>query len=179
MTNDDAPREPVDPGTFGEAHAGSYMTFKLADEQYALNILQVLEIIRLMEITRVPGTQSYLRGVINLRGRVVPVIDLRCRFGMPATEYTDLTVIIVVQARVQGRQLTMGVLVDEVLEVQRFTADAIQPPPEFAGAAIDIDFLQGVGMVAEAMVFLLNVDTVITLEQGHELLDLQAASDPP
>ena len=94
--------------------SGKYMTFKLADEAYGLGILKVREIIRMLEITRVPRVPAFIRGVINLRGKVIPVVDLRLQFGMPAADTTDQTVIIVVQCSIDGRNLTMGVLVDQV-----------------------------------------------------------------
>ena len=97
--------------------AGKYMTFKLADEEYGVEILKVRDINRLMQITRVPGTKTFIRGVINLRGKVIPVIDLRMKFGMGKIEETAWTVIIVVQYEFQGNELIMGLLVDEVLEV--------------------------------------------------------------
>ena len=95
----------------GEQLAGKYMTFKLANEEYGLEILKVREIIGLMDITRVPCTQEFMSGVINLRGKVIPVIDLRLKFGMERCQVTDQTVIIVVQYTLHGRNMTMGLLV--------------------------------------------------------------------
>ena len=94
--------------------AGKYMSFQLANEIYGLEILKVREIIGLMDITRVPRSASFIRGVINLRGKVIPVVDLRLKFGMDACQTTDQTVIIVVQCTVGRRDLTMGIMVDQV-----------------------------------------------------------------
>ena len=117
--------------------AGKYMIFKLGDEEYGLEILKVRELIGLMPITNIPGTRPFIRGVINLRGKVIPVVDLRLKFGMPRIEATDQAVIIVVQYAFRERDLTMGILVDEVVEVLNIKASQIEPPPNFgAGASV-------------------------------------------
>ncbi len=146
----------------GAALAGKYMTFQLAHEVYGLEILTVREIIGLMEITRVPRTPDFIHGVINLRGRVIPVIDLRLKFGMEATAATEQTVVIVVQCRVGGRSLTMGVLVDLVLEVLSIEAGQIEPPPDLGAASIDGQFIRGVGKAGERVVFLLDIARVLS-----------------
>jgi purine-binding chemotaxis protein CheW len=151
------------------ALAGKYMTFQLADEIYGLQILKVREIIGLMEITRVPRTPDFIRGVINLRGRIIPVIDLRHKFGMPAVEATEQTVIIVVQVQAAGRSLTMGVLVDLVLEVLDIQASAIEPSPDLGAAAIDGDFILGVGKTGKHVVFLLDIARVLSRDEAGAL----------
>jgi purine-binding chemotaxis protein CheW len=143
------------------ALAGKYMTFKLADEAYGLEILKVREIIGLMEITRVPRAAEFIRGVINLRGKVIPVVDLRLKFGMPRNEPTDQTVIIVVQYELSGQSFTMGILVDQVLEVLSIEAAQIEPPPSF-GAAVDADFIRGVGKSEERVIFLIDIGRVLS-----------------
>lgn len=143
---------------------GKYMTFKLADEEYGLEILKVREIIGLMEITRVPRTEGFIRGVINLRGKVIPVVDLRLKFGMEKTENTDQTVIIVVQYSVKDTDFTMGILVDEVLEVLSIEADQIEPPPSF-GNTIDTEFILGIGKAEKRVIFLLDIGKVLTTEE--------------
>jgi purine-binding chemotaxis protein CheW len=140
--------------------AGKYMTFKLASEQYGLEILKVRELIGLMEITRVPNTQHSIRGVINLRGKVIPVLDLRLAFGMEAVEATSQTVIIVVQLAKGNGDLTMGILVDEVLEVRAIEGDAIEPPPEFCSQQ-NVDYILGVGKADKRVIFLLDIDRVL------------------
>ena len=144
------------------ALAGKYMTFQLAQEVYGLEILSVREIIGLMEITRVPRTAAFIRGVINLRGRVIPVIDLRLKFGMEPTAATEQTVIIVVQCEVAGRPLTMGVLVDLVLEVLSVDASQIEPTPDLGASSIDGDFIRGVGKTGHHVVFLLDIAKVLS-----------------
>ncbi len=153
--------------------AGKYMTFKLAEEEYGLEILKVREIIGLMDITRVPRTPDYIRGVINLRGKVIPVVDLRLKFGMERAEATDQTVIIVVQYSVRGQGFTMGILVDEVLEVLSIAAEQIEPTPSFGDAAGETDFILGVGKSDRRVIFLLDIGRILTAE---ELVEIAQAS---
>jgi purine-binding chemotaxis protein CheW len=155
--------------TLGDRIAGKYMAFKLAHEEYGLEILKVREIIGLMDITRVPGTSAFIRGVINLRGKVHPVVDLRLKFGMERIEATDQTVIIVVQCVYQGQELTMGILVDEVLEVLNIDANQIEPPPDFGGDASSTEFILGVGKSDGRVIFLLDIGKVLTSEAGQAL----------
>ena len=164
---------PDSAGDLGGRLAGKYMTFQLADEAYGLEILKVREIIGLMEITRVPRVDSCVRGIINLRGRVIPVIDLRQKFGMPATEATEQTVIIVVQYAVGARTFTMGILVDQVLEVLSIDRTQIEPPPSF-GADVDLDFILGVGKTEERVVFLLDVGRVLSESDARHLAEATA-----
>lgn len=148
---------------------GKYMTFQLAREVYGLEILAVREIIGLMEITRVPRAPGFIRGIINLRGRVIPVVDLRLKFGMPAAEPTELTVIIVVQCRVDGRALTMGLLVDLVLEVVTIDGAQIEPTPDLGGAAVDGQFIRGVGKTTHGVAFLLDTARILTGPEAERL----------
>ena len=142
--------------------SGKYMTFKLADEEYGLGILKVREIIGLMDITRVPRTAAHIRGVINLRGKVIPVVDLRLKFGMSATKPTDQTVIIVVQYGAEGSERTMGILVDEVLEVLNIDSAHLEPAPDFGEGGIDMGFIMGVGKADDRVIFLLDIGKVLT-----------------
>jgi purine-binding chemotaxis protein CheW len=142
--------------------AGKYMTFQLAREVYGLEILSVRELIGLMEITRMPRVPEFIRGVINLRGKVIPVIDLRLKFGMQGTATTEQTVIIVVQCLVAGRPLTMGVLVDLVLEVLNIEGSQIEPPPDLGAASIEGQFIRGVGKSGQHVVFLLDIAKVLS-----------------
>jgi purine-binding chemotaxis protein CheW len=150
----------------GQQLAGKYMTFQLADEVYGLEILKVREIIGLMDITRVPRSEEFVRGVINLRGKVIPVADLRLKFGMEPCQATDQTVIIVVQCQLAGRNLTMGILVDQVLEVLQIEASQIEPPPSLGEAAVESQFILGVGKAGERVVFLLDIGRVLGGDVG-------------
>lgn len=143
--------------------AGKYMTFKLAAEEYGVEILQVRELIGVMEITRVPRARSEIRGVINLRGKVIPVLDLRIKFGLPQIETTAQSVIIVVQLPPPAA-VTMGILVDEVLEVRALEGDQIEPPPDL-GDHDDDGVVLGVGKAEKRVIFLLDI---------HRVLDTQA-----
>jgi purine-binding chemotaxis protein CheW len=147
------------------ALAGKYMAFQVAGEVYAVGILTVREIIGLLEITRVPLSPPAVRGVVNLRGRVIPVVDLRLKFGLGACEPTDQSVIIVVQCTVEGRPLTMGILVDQVLEVLTVTADQIEPSPEL-GEGVDEGFILGIGKSGSKVVFLLDIAKVLSSREA-------------
>ena len=142
--------------------AGKYLTFDIASEEYGIEILKVQEIIGLMPVTRVPRTPEFIRGVINLRGKVISVVDLRLKFGLDAKEDTRRTSIIVVQVkRAGGHQVTIGLIVDDVYEVIDIAAEAIEPTPEF-GANIDTNFILGVGKINQKVVMLLDVDKVLS-----------------
>ncbi len=143
-----------------EAQAGKYLTFELGKEIYGLAILKVQEIIKLMAITSVPRTPGFVRGVINLRGKVIPVIDLRTRFGMTPVEDTDRTCIIVVEVPGEGQAIAIGVLVDAVSEVLEVAAGQIEPPPTF-GISANTEFILGMGKVDAKVVMLLDVDRVL------------------
>ncbi len=155
--------------SLGRNLGGKYMTFKLADEAYGVEILNVREIVGLMEITPVPRAPEFIRGVVNLRGKVIPVVDLRLKFGMPRTEATDQTVIVVVQVRTAARGLTMGLLVDEVLEVLSIEGTQIERPPSLGGDPRDVDFLLGIGKAADRVIFLLDIGRVLSDAETAEL----------
>ena len=144
-----------------QALAGKYLTFELGEEVYGLEILKVQEIIGIMSITQVPQTPEYVRGVINLRGKVIPVVELRRKFGLARVEDNDRTCIIVVQVTGGDGAITMGILVDEVSEVVDIDADQLEPPPSF-GATIDTAFILAMGKLEKNVVVLLDVDKVLT-----------------
>ena len=141
--------------------AGQYLTFALGNEVYGLEILKVQEIIGMTTVTKVPRTPDFLRGVINLRGKVIPVVDLRTKFGMEPHEDTNLTCIIVVQVMRDNQQVTMGVIVDEVAEVLDVRGDQIEPPPTF-GASTQTEFISGMGKVGSKVIILLDTDRVLS-----------------
>ncbi|ACL65915.1 CheW protein [Anaeromyxobacter dehalogenans 2CP-1] len=162
----------------GRRLAGKYMTFQLAREEYGIEILTVREIIGLLEMTRVPRTRDFIRGVINLRGKVIPVIDLRLKFGMERCEPSDQTVIIVVHCAVDGRPLTMGLLVDQVLEVLSIGPAMIEPTPALGQAAPEEDFILGVGKHDRRIVFLLDIARILSSDDARELGRASAAGAP-
>jgi purine-binding chemotaxis protein CheW len=138
-----------------------FLTFLMANEKYGLEILKVREIIGMMDVTPVPTTPAFVRGVINLRGKVIPVVDLRLKFGMEAKEDTPRTCIIVVQLARAAQEMIMGIIVDEVSEVLDINQDQIEPPPSF-GADIRTDFILGMGKVNQRVVTMLDIDRVLT-----------------
>jgi purine-binding chemotaxis protein CheW len=140
-----------------ESRAGKYLAFRLGDETYGLEILKVREVITMMDITHVPRTPAFIKGVINLRGRVIAVTDLRTKFGMPAVAATAERCIVVVN--VAG--LEMGLIVDNVSEVLDVAADAIEDTPSF-GAGVSTDFILGIGKTGEKVTILLDVDKVLS-----------------
>ena len=142
------------------ARAGKYLTFALGKEEYGLEILKVREIIGYMEITAVPRTPSYVKGVINLRGQVISVVDLRSKFGMKTAERTEQTCIIVVEIRQGGRKLSTGIIVDHVSEVLNIAEEQIEDAPGF-GASIDSDFILGMGKIGQSVKILLDIDKVL------------------
>ena len=140
--------------------AGKYLTFRLAAEEYGLRILKVREIIGLMPITRMPEAPSHVRGIINLRGRVIPVLELRARFGMEPIPDSDETCIIVVDLSSGTPSTLMGILVDAVSEVLDIKADEIQDPPSMGGEH-ECEFVLGIGKVKGGVKILLDIDKVL------------------
>lgn len=144
--------------------AGKYLTFNLGDEQYGLEILKVQEIIGMQEITKIPRTPSYVKGVINLRGKVIPVIDLRLKFDMKEKDFTRKTCIIVVQVRREENTLIMGIIVDEVSEVLDITADKIEAPPSM-GTKLTAHFILGIAKTESTVKILLDIDNVLSIQE--------------
>jgi len=141
--------------------AGKYLTFKLADEEYGLEILKVREIIGMMAITSLPRTPMFVRGVINLRGKVIPVIDLRKKFDLAGADDTDLTCIIVVDVTAQNAVIQIGILVDSVSEVLDIRGEDIEGAPSF-GTNIDTAFILGMAKAKGSVKILLNIEKVLS-----------------
>ncbi len=142
------------------------VSFNINDEEFGLDILKVQEINRMVEITRVPNTPDFVVGVINLRGKVIPIIDLRARLGMPEKAYNKDTRIIVVE--LEGK--VIGFVVDKVNEVLRINKNITEPPPPMAGG-INSDFITAVGKLENRLLILLDLNKVITTEEQAELLE--------
>ena len=141
--------------------AGKYLTFALGKEEYGIGILKVREIIGLMEITAVPHTPRYIKGVINLRGSVIPVLDLRTKFDMEGQDYTDRTCIIVVEVQGESGTVMVGMIVDSVSEVLNIAESEIEPPPTFGGSEVETDNFLGMAKIKGRVKILLDVDKVI------------------
>ena len=140
------------------------VTFSLGTEEFGVDIMRVQEIIRIPPITRVPKAPSYVEGVINLRGNVIPVISLRSRFGMDRVDETDLSRIIVLQVQAK----VFGIRVDAVTEVLRLDSEAIEPPPQVA-LGMDSQFIRGVGKIGERLLILLDLTHIMGGEISNEL----------
>jgi purine-binding chemotaxis protein CheW len=147
---------------------GTYLTFVLAHEAYGLEILKVREMIGYVDVTAVAQTPHYVKGTINLRGQVIPVIDLRAKFGMETTEVTEQTCIIVVETAGSARTFDAGIIVDDVREVLDISGQDIEDAPQF-DATVSTDFILGMGRVGNAVKILLDIDKVLA---GDNLTDL-------
>lgn len=152
---------------------GKYLTFTLSEEDYGIGILKVKEIIGMMVITSVPRTPSYVKGVINLRGKVIPVIDLRVKFDMGEKEYTDRTCIIVVEIDSQEETILIGIVVDSVSEVLNIQENEIEDAPSF-GIKLDVDYILGIAKTGGGVKILLNIDRVLSIA---EISTLEKAAD--
>lgn len=144
--------------------ATQYLSFTLSEEVYALDISKVREVLDLTSITRVPKTPDFMRGIINLRGSVVPVVDLRLKFGMSETEKTVNTCIIIVETLLDGDTVLIGALADSVQEVFDIDAGQIEPPPKI-GTKLEIDFIKGMGKRDDNFIIILNIDKVFSAEE--------------
>jgi purine-binding chemotaxis protein CheW len=138
-----------------------FLTFFLGDEEYAVTVLKVTEIIGCSALTKVPGTPTWIRGVLNLRGAVVPVVDLSVKFGIGPTEITPRTCVVIVEIEHDGEKLVLGVMADAVSQVIELGADEIQPPPSF-GPRVRVDCIQGMCNSNGRFVVLLDIDRVLS-----------------
>jgi purine-binding chemotaxis protein CheW len=150
-----------------------YLTFKLAEEVFALDVGKVREILEFTSITKVPQTPEFMRGVINLRGGVVPVIDLRLNFGMTCTEQTVNTCIIVVEVNLDGEVIVLGILADSVQEVVEMEPDHIEPAPHI-GTKLNTEFIKGMGKINDDFVMILDIDKVFS---ANDLLAVQGSTN--
>lgn len=156
--------EPKKNTTTSTSESTQYLTFMLDDEVFALDISKVREVLEFTQVTKVPRTPSFMRGVINLRGSVVPVVDMRLKFGMPATETTVNTCVIIVEIAQDDEVTVMGALADSVQEVMELDASQIEPPPKI-GTRLRSDFLRGMGKHDDRFVLILDIDKVFSSEE--------------
>jgi len=147
-----------------EGDLNQLISFIVGDEEYGLDILRVKEVIRIRDITRLPRVPSFVKGIINLRGDVIPIIDLRDKFGLENREYTDMTRVIVVDID----EKLVGMVVDAASQVVRIPTDQIEPPPPIVGG-LSAEYVRGVGKLDERLVILLNIDRILTQEEKVEL----------
>jgi purine-binding chemotaxis protein CheW len=156
-----------------DSRAGKYLTFCLGSEEFAIQVVRVREIMGVQEITGVPQTPGYVKGVINLRGRVIPVVDLRLKFGLPELEYTQRTCIVVVQIKLAGVEglaghLQIGAIVDAVTEVVTVQAGDIENTPDFGGG-VAIPYLLGMAKIKGKVKILLDINRVLSAQEAARL----------
>ena len=157
-----APRDTIDQAVKVMAEKeGKYLTFSLADEEYGIGILKIKEIIGMMAITTVPQTPEFVKGVINLRGKVIPVMDLRLRFSMEEMDYTDRTCIIVVEIEGGTGTIQIGIVVDSVSEVLNIKGDDVEETPTF-GTKLNTDYILGMAKMEGGVKILLDIDQVLS-----------------
>ena len=165
--------ETLSPGTGTRKLAGKYLIFKLQNEFYGIEVVKVREIIRLTTITAVAQVPAHIKGVINLRGKIIPVLDLRLRFGFDDVKDTEHTCIVVTQVKLgEGKNAPMGLVVDGVEEVATITADNIEETPDF-GAAIQTDYILGMAKASQQVKTLLNIDRVLGADEIKQLQQVQ------
>ena len=148
-----------------------YLTFQLGDEVFAIDVANVREILEFNSVTRVPKSPEYMRGVINLRGSVVPVFDMRLKFGMTGTERTINTCIVVVEVSYEGEDIIIGALVDSVQEVFELEADQIEPAPKI-GTHLRTEFIKGMGKRDERFIIILDIDKVFSVEEISSIQEM-------
>ena len=153
-----------------------YLTFLLAGEEYAIGILKVKEIIEYDTVTVVPKTPKWIRGVINLRGSVVPVVDLAVKFGMEERAVTRTTCIVILEGQLENQNTTMGIVADSVNQVVDLTADDIREVPEF-GTRVQVNYLLGMAQMSKKFALLLDVDKVLSTEELLSLNEVSANAD--
>ena len=152
-----------------------YLTFSLSDELYALEVSKVKEVLEYQPITRVPKTPDFMRGVINVRGGIVPIVDLRLKFDLPAQEQTVDTCIIVLEISIENETITVGTIADNVHEVVEIQPEEIEPTPKI-GTRLDTDFIEGIGKNNDRFLVILNIDKILTSEEISSMAN-QAAQD--
>lgn len=156
------------------ASSTQYLGFTLAGEACAIRVLDVKEIIEYAVVTRVPTTPPWVRGVMNLRGRVVPVIDLAVKFGLPESPVTRRTCIVVVEVELDGEPAVMGLVVDSVSQVMELPPSDVLPPPRF-GTSVRVEYLLGLGRLADRFVLLLDIDRVLSAAELMKAASLEPA----
>lgn len=164
------------PVSGASTNTGKYLTFVLGHESYGISVLKVREIIRLMDITSVPQMPAYVKGVINLRGKVVPIIDLRIKFKLAHADSSERTCIVVVQVKTANGALAfMGFIVDGVEEVVNFAANEVEAPPDF-GSKLDADYIVGMANVRGKVKTLLDIDRLLTSDAVEQLARVSQAA---
>jgi chemotaxis signal transduction protein len=160
------------------ADLAQFLTFSVADEEYGISVLTVREILEYDTVTRVPKTPAFIRGVINLRGRVVPVVDLAVRFGLPPSPVTKRSCVVIVEVQVQGEPVVMGLIADAVNQVVELGPEDIEAPPSF-GTRVDVAYLRGMGRAGKGFVLLLEIDRVLTTQEAEDAAAVTVPEEGP
>jgi purine-binding chemotaxis protein CheW len=147
-----------------DSRSGKYLTFRLGKEEFGIQVRHVREIMGVLDITAVPGTPAHLKGVINLRGKIIPVVDLRIKFAFPDAPFTQTTCIVVVQVSQEGEQTMIGLIVDSVCEVLNLSGNDIEDAPDF-GEGVDTPFVLGIAKSKGSVKILLRIEDVLTLKE--------------
>jgi purine-binding chemotaxis protein CheW len=179
------PADLIEPANATGARTGKYLTFHIVNEEFAIPVLKVREIIGVQDITAVPRTPAFVKGVINLRGKVIPVVDLRLKFGLPEAQYTQLTCIIVVQVSMEMRDLLVGIVVDGVSDVLNLAGSDIEDTPNF-GHGVAVPYLLGMAKTKDGLKILLDIDALLcgntrltVLPRGIEQSLCAGGAQPP
>lgn len=159
------------------AKAGQYLTFFIAGEEYGISILKVREVIEYDTLTAVPNTPAWIRGVVNVRGSVLPVVDLGVKFGLPASVISKFSCIVITEVDSEGEKLTLGVLADSVSQVIDFTENEIEEAPPF-GTRVKIEYLLGLGPIGKKFCQLLDIEKVLSADEFLAVSDCVEASQP-
>jgi len=154
----------------------SFLSFRLGDELFAANVGKVLEILEIPKITKVPRSPAFMRGVVNLRGNVLPVIDARTKFGLPAIADTINSCILVLNLELEGKEMVMGAIVDHVQEVMEIDESSIQPLPT-VGAKYRTEFIEGMVKQDDQFIMLLNIDLLFSNDEANIIQDIASMSD--
>jgi len=154
-----------------------YLTFRLDEEIFALDISKVREVLDFTFVTKVPRTPEFMRGVINLRGSVVPVIDMRLKFGMPITQKTVNTCVIIVEISLEGDKVVIGALADSVQEVVDLDSGQIEPPPRI-GTRLKTEFIKGMGKRDDRFIIILDIDRIFSTDELSLVADLKETRPP-
>ena len=156
--------------TIDGGNTNQFLTFTLADEWYAIEVSMIKEVLEYQTITRVPKTPSFMRGVINVRGGVVPVVDLREKFDLPIREPTVDTCIVVLEVSVDNETIVIGTIADVVEEVVEILPENIEPTPKI-GTRLDTEFIEGIGKMNEKFIIILDIDKIFTTEEIHQVTE--------
>lgn len=153
-----------------ESQINHYLTFMLGKEKFASHVSHILKILEMQKITDVPKSPDFMKGVINLRGNVLPVIDARLKFGFPAAPYTDKTCILVLSIEIENETVEVGAIVDAVLDVIEYQKENLKPPPSL-GSRYKSDFIEGVMKMNDEFIMVLNMDSVFSTDEIIDLKD--------